>query len=86
MKGRSYINLLFVVGLFSGCAAAPQYNLRPLASFQGQEARVANSRVAQALAAGASVTNPSIVWQMAAKSETEHQVYMACMRGNGIEP
>jgi len=36
---------------------------------------------ARARQAAASVSNPSLVWQMAIANETEQQVYAACMRG-----
>lgn len=41
---------------------------------------------AQAQAASAAVYNPSIVWQMAMKNQTEINVYTSCMLGQGINP
>ncbi len=81
---------IVLAALLGGCAVAPHY-------YEGQpEVNRRNSGVAgmtadqsqcyaQAVAAGAGVSNPSLVWQMAAQRETENTVYVACMRGKGLD-
>lgn len=59
--------------LIASCAQPQQVDVNQLTPDQAD-------CYAKAKAAGASVYNPSIVWQMAQQNETEVAVYNACMR------
>jgi hypothetical protein len=66
-------------------AAGPP-GLIPLAAMPPDVQQKAWACVSQAQTAGASVSNPSIVWQMAMRNQTEINVYTSCMLGQGINP